>query len=285
MDSQHTLWRHQMEIFSALLALCAGNSPVTGEFSAQRPVTRSFDVFFDLRLNKPLSKQSWGWWFETPSHPLWRHRNDRMTSNQWEKRVHLRWMPLDHTDDKSTLVQVMAWCRQATSHYPSQCWPRFMSPYGITRPQCVKKQKTNIFIFLKHGVTINQLVNTLRSWQNGCHVADDIFKCIQFIENHCVLIQISCKYPSNGLINNTLALVQIMAWRRTGDKPLSEPMMVRFPDTCMRHRASITCYNTPQELQIVSFKCFVLLCPPANHQWGLVVFSWGQFHKRYLYFI
>ena len=43
-----------METFSALLAFCAGNSPVTGEFHAQRPVTRSFDVFFDLRLNKRL---------------------------------------------------------------------------------------------------------------------------------------------------------------------------------------------------------------------------------------
>ena len=68
-------WRHQMETFSALLALCAGNSPVTGEFPAQRSVTRSFDVFFDLRLNKRLSKLSWGWWFETLSHPLWRHYN------------------------------------------------------------------------------------------------------------------------------------------------------------------------------------------------------------------
>ena len=66
-----------METFSALLALCAGNSPVPGEFPAQRPVTRSFDVFFDLRLNKRLSKQSWGWWFKTPSRPLWRHCNDR----------------------------------------------------------------------------------------------------------------------------------------------------------------------------------------------------------------
>ena len=53
--------RHQMEKFSALLALRAGNSPVTGEFPAQRPVTRSFDVFFYLRPNKRLSKQSWGW--------------------------------------------------------------------------------------------------------------------------------------------------------------------------------------------------------------------------------
>ena len=68
-------WRHQMETFSALLALCAGNSPVPGEFPAQRPVTRSFDVFFELRLNKQLNKQSWGWWFETRSRSLWCHRN------------------------------------------------------------------------------------------------------------------------------------------------------------------------------------------------------------------
>ena len=54
-------WRHKMETFSALLAISAGNSPVPGgEFPAPRPVTRSFDVFFDLRLNKRLSKQSRG---------------------------------------------------------------------------------------------------------------------------------------------------------------------------------------------------------------------------------
>ena len=47
----------------------------TGQFPTQRPVTWSFDVFFDLRLNKPLSKQSWGWWLETLSCTLWRHRN------------------------------------------------------------------------------------------------------------------------------------------------------------------------------------------------------------------
>ena len=64
-----------METFSALLAIYVGNSPVPGEFPAQRPVTQSFDVFFDLRLNKRLSKQPWSWWFETLSHPLWRHRN------------------------------------------------------------------------------------------------------------------------------------------------------------------------------------------------------------------
>ena len=68
-------WRHLMESFSALLAFCAGNSPVTGEFPTQMPVTRGFDVFFDLRPNKRSSKQSRGWWFDTQSRPLWRHYN------------------------------------------------------------------------------------------------------------------------------------------------------------------------------------------------------------------
>ena len=81
-----TWWRHEMETFSALLALCEGNSPVTGEFPSQRPVARSFGVFFDLRLNKRLSKQSWGWWFETPSRSLWHHCND----------PHLDALRLDH---------------------------------------------------------------------------------------------------------------------------------------------------------------------------------------------
>ena len=74
--SASSWWRHQMEIFSALLAFCAGNSPIPGEFPTQRPVTRNFDVFFDLRLNKRLSKLSWSWWSETPSSSLWPHRND-----------------------------------------------------------------------------------------------------------------------------------------------------------------------------------------------------------------
>ena len=78
-ESYHNIlcwwWRHQMETFSALLAICVGNSPVPGEFPSQRQVTRNFDVFFDLRLNKLLSNQSWGWWFETPLRPLWHHDN------------------------------------------------------------------------------------------------------------------------------------------------------------------------------------------------------------------
>ena len=71
-----TLWRHQMETFSAFLAICVGNSLVTGEFSSRRPVTRSFDVSFIYTFNKWLSRQSWGWWFETPSRLMWRHCNE-----------------------------------------------------------------------------------------------------------------------------------------------------------------------------------------------------------------
>ena len=69
-----------METFSALLALCAGNSPITGEFSPQKPVTGSFDFLFDLRLNKRLGKHSKRKWFEAPSHPLWRQCNGQNTT-------------------------------------------------------------------------------------------------------------------------------------------------------------------------------------------------------------
>ena len=62
-------WKH----FPRNWPFVRGNSPVPGEFPTQRPVTRNFDVFFDLRLNKRLSKQWWGWRTETLSCPLWRH--------------------------------------------------------------------------------------------------------------------------------------------------------------------------------------------------------------------
>ena len=175
---------------------CVGNSPFTNEFPSQRPVPRSFDVFFDLRLNKRLSERSWGWWIDTPSCSLWRHRNVTKTRdrdktgsctlmwdgcNKYASRawitacilhclvgcnllnslapeafdyslrfvnfklismmnilsifceIAIGWMSQNLTDHLSTLVQVMAWCRQATSHYLSQCWPRSLSPYDVTR--------------------------------------------------------------------------------------------------------------------------------------------------------
>ena len=70
--------------------------------------------------------------------------------------------------------------------------------------------------------------NTLRPRHNGRHFADDIFKCIFFNENVRISIKISQKFVPKGPISNIPALFQIMAWRRTGDKPLSETMMVRL---------------------------------------------------------
>ena len=115
----YSWWRHQVDTFSALLAICAGNSPVTGEFPSQRLVTRSFDVFFDLRLNERLRKYSWGWWFETPSRPLWRHFN------------------VNHP----TLLPLMAWIRQTARYYLNHNWPYSMIQYGVTKDQRLNKDR------------------------------------------------------------------------------------------------------------------------------------------------
>ena len=75
------------------------------------------------------------------------------------------------------------------------------------------------------SVQSGRMHNTLRPRQNGRHFADDVFKCIFLNKNVCILLQISLKFVPKGPINNIPSLVQIMAWRRPGDKPLSESMM------------------------------------------------------------
>ena len=115
-----TWWRHQMETFSALLALSAGNSPASGEFPAQRPVTRSFDVFFYLRMNKRLSKQSWGRWFEALSRSLWRHRNDERLHNH-NKGKH----------NKTVCIFLGIYC---TWHHQANTWIIYWWVKGATFP-------------------------------------------------------------------------------------------------------------------------------------------------------
>ena len=74
----------------------------------------------------------------------------------------LTWMPQDLTNDKSTLVQVMAWCRQATSHYLSQCWHSSLSPYGVTRPQWVNPVACNP-VANRHDIDdVSQACSSLR---------------------------------------------------------------------------------------------------------------------------
>ena len=101
------------------------------------------------------------------------------------------------------------------------------------------EQKKQIDFFALNNLENDQL-NTLRPRQNGRHFQDDIFKCIFLNENLWISIQISLKFVPKGPINNIPALVQVMAWHRSGDKPLSDPMMVKFTDAYMRHSASMS---------------------------------------------
>ena len=80
--------------------------------------------------------------------------------------IALIWMSLDFTDDQSTLVQVMAWCRQAIIHYLRQCWPRALSPYDVTRPQWAKRDMARIYIkcyLVKHtNAAKHQVIHCIR---------------------------------------------------------------------------------------------------------------------------
>ena len=103
-------------------------------------------------------------------------------------------------------------------------------------------------------------LNTLRPRQNGRHFADDIFKCIFVNENVWIPIKISLKFVPKGPINNIPALVQIMAWRRAGDKPLSEPMLVSLP--------TLICVTRPQWVKWTSTDQF--------HSHFLRLLYWNQ---------
>ena len=101
-------WKH----FPSYWPIFAGNSSVPGVFPAQRPVMLSFDVFFDLRLNKRLNKQSWGWWCEMLSRPLLRRCNDWYSYirpiSYWTKFTHIpagfpTSLALRHCYDRSAL--------------------------------------------------------------------------------------------------------------------------------------------------------------------------------------
>ena len=105
--------------------------------------------------------------------------------------IALRWMPQDLTDDKSTLVKVMAWCRQATSHYLSQCWPRSLSPNGVTRPQ---------------------LVNSLVPGRCRNNVKNIIFKLLMQNSTLGTQCEIALMWMPQNLTNWKSTFVQVMDW-------------------------------------------------------------------------
>ena len=161
-----------METFSALLAICAGNLPVPGEFPAQRPVTRSFDVFLDLRLKKRLSNQSWGWWFETPSCSL-----------QW-----------CHNEIKSNIPWMFS-ARCIDRYISVTCWqfPLNYRPLGLDAQRNVNRKWFTVAIFRESCVVHfiwNMVYHFYSAWgfiHNGNHNAD-IGRLLIWYNNRIIMV-------------------------------------------------------------------------------------------------
>ena len=103
---------------------------------------------------------------------------------------------------------------------------------------------------------------------NGRHFTDDIFKCIFLNQNVWIPIKISLKFVPKGPINNIPAMVQIMVWRRPGDKPLSEPMMVRSPtQLCVTLPQWVNCwfYNKDHHLNLIMLWLVVAFSMYTNY--------------------
>ena len=111
---------------------------------------------------------------------------------------------------------------------------------ALHRSQSISHKIWTQFVVLYFVVFISSVVNSFRPRQNRPHFADNDFKYNFLNENVWILIKVSLKFVPKGPINHIPALVQIMAWCRTGNKPLSEPMMTQFNDAYMRHLASMS---------------------------------------------
>ena len=114
---------------------------------------------------------------------------------------------------------------------------------GITRSQLSNisyMSQIHAGLFMVYRFIDARWLNSLRPRQNGRRFPDDIFKCIFLNENAWISLKISLKFVPKVRIDNIPALVQIMAWHRPGDKPLSEPMMAQFNEAYMRHSASMS---------------------------------------------
>ena len=117
-------------------------------------------------------------------------------------------------------------------------------------------------------------INSLGPRQNRCHFADDIFKCIFLIENVWIPIKISLKFVPKGPINNIPAMAQIMAWRRPGDKPLSEPMMVTLP--------THICVARPQWVNALVVWVMAIRAILSHHYCDITWVSWCHCPKSWV---
>ena len=130
----------------------------------------------------------------------------------------MKWVVIDSGASLATISQAKAGTIDDLFEIQSNSIPHLLSG------KCLLKWCLHMLAILP----MLQCVNTLRPRQNGHRFPDDFFKRIFMNENVWVLIKISLKFVPEGSISNIPALVQIMAWRRPGDKPLSEPMVVNL---------------------------------------------------------
>ena len=130
--------------------------------------------------------------------------------------------------------QFVPWVRMKTNTY----WNKWVIEscsigFGYISVSVIDRSRKDAYktssTFIEACWHIYPVINTLRPRQNGRHFVDDTLKRIFMNENVRISTKISLKFVPKGLINNIQALVQIMAWRRPGDKPLSEPMLVSLP--------------------------------------------------------
>ena len=174
-----------------------------------------------------------------------------LNENAWILlKISLKFVPKLRINNIPSLVQIMAWRRPSAKPFSEPMRVNLLTHICVIRPQCPQmRDLTGICCgtVLTKSVIINLyassdmahvvfncrlcsfldgLVNTLRPTQNDRHFADDTFNRLSVNENVRISIKFSLKFVPKGQINNIPALVQIMAWRRPGDKPLSEPVMV-----------------------------------------------------------
>ena len=121
-------------------------------------------------------------------------------------------------------------------------------------------------------------LNLLRPRQNGRHVPDDIFKCIFLNKNVWILNTIRLKFVPKGPIPNNTALVQIMAWRRSGDTPLYGPMMAEVGDAYVRQSVSLNPYLYIQYIPRNMHTVFALLCFVVVIHWLIFPYPPGLLH-------
>ena len=191
-------------IFRVTGSLC-GEFTSPGEFPTQRPVTRRFDVFFDLRLNKRLSKQPWGWWFETPSLSLWRQCN--VTSHKKKKK--------------------------------NQCIMIYPNPISLRRTWCLIIWSFTFLSMAQSNLkTISQMYHWItpcshtwspsgESWHNnsiGRHILQLFLPHLMPTTYKAQYWLIEAEWRIYASVSSS-SLVQIMACRLDGAKPLSEPML------------------------------------------------------------